>query len=585
MAVAQRSHYAIVPRLTTTSGAAVGQVPSGGAALTWEVTDLGAERLWPARMTRRVLPLAGLLVLCACNSGDGGGALVGNSGKGGNGGGGSGDGWTAGVFQSSSKYEALCASPRSGTDPYTKQAYPDQPGSTLDENNWLRSWTHELYLWYDEVQDVDPGLYTTPNYFQLMKTTETTSSGAPKDRFHFTYPTSVWEQLSQAGVEVGYGVQWEIVNSTNASTVTIAYLQPAASLPAATVAANLVRGDAVLAVDGVYLSSASSQSDINTINAGLSPATAGEQHSFVVQDPGSSGTRTVQLQSANVTSTPVLLETTVTGDDGSTVGYILYNDQVATAESELIAAINDLKSKKVTDLVLDLRYDGGGLLDLASELGYMVGGSQTAGQTFEVEQFNNQYTTTNPVTGQPITPTPFYTTTQGFSTTAGQPLPTLNLARVAVITGQDTCSASEAIINALQGVGVTVYEIGATTCGKPYGFYPQDNCGTTYFSIEFQGVNAKGVGGYGDGFSPANTTPAVGVAVPGCSVADDFGHALGDPTETRLATALAYLANPQAATCPSPPTGNAAPRTLTQRQLLDRIFVRSPLRQMRILRR
>ncbi|MHB8817176.1 MAG: hypothetical protein ACYDAE_28465, partial [Steroidobacteraceae bacterium] len=65
----------------------------------------------------------------------------------------------------------------------------------------------------------------------------------------------------------------------------------------------------------------------------------------------------------------------------------------------------------------------------------------------------------------------------------------------------------------------------------------------------------------------------------------DFAHALGDPSEGRLAVALAYLANPQPSTCPSPPTGNAAPAVVTQRQLLQRIFVRSPLREMRILGR
>jgi carboxyl-terminal processing protease len=540
------------------------------------------ERSGSARLTRWVLPLAGLALLCGC----GGGGSSASTGSSGTGTGGGGLTWTFGVYQPAANFAALCATPRTGTDPYNNnQPYPDRPGVSLDENFWLRSWTHQLYLWYDEVQDVNPIGYSTADYFQLMKTTQTTASGQPKDRFHFTYPTATWEQLSQAGVEVGYGLQWEINNSANPATVTIAYLEPATSLPAATVSANLVRGEAVLAVDGVYLSSASSQASVNTINAGLNPASAGEQHTFVVQDPGSSTSRTVTLQAAAVTSTPVLIEKTLTGPTGATVGYILYNDQVATAESELINAINDLKSKGVTDLVLDLRYDGGGLLDLASELGYMIGGNQTAGQTFEMQQFNSQYPTTNPVTGQAITPTLFHTTTQGFSTTAGQPLPTLNLTRVAVITGQDTCSASESIINSLQGVGITVYQIGSKTCGKPYGFYPQDNCGTTYFSIEFQGVNAKGFGGYGDGFSPANTTPAVGVSVPGCSVADDFGHALGDPAEGRLATALAYLANPQAATCPSPPTGTAAPATLTQRQLLERIFVRSPLRDMRILRR
>ena len=532
-----------------------------------------------SRLTGWVLPLAVLGALAGCGGGGGGGTAsttssntTGNS-----------SGWTAGVFEPASHFQALCASPRSGNDPITGQPYPDRQGSTLDENNWLRSWTHQLYLWYDEVTDVDPSLYTTSQYFQLMKTTQTTSSGAPKDRFHFTYPTSQWESLEQAGVQVGYGVQWELVQSSPPRSLRIAYLE--ANLPASTASQNLVRGDTVLTVDGADVVNATDQASINTINAGLSPSNAGETHTFTVEDPGSSTPRTVTLQAVNETSTPVLLEKTLTGANGSTVGYILYNDQISPAESELISAINDLKSKGVTDLILDLRYNGGGLLDLASELGYMIGGNQTAGQIFEREQFNNQYTTTNPVTGQPISPTLFHDTTQGFSTTAGQPLPTLNLMRVVVITGKDTCSASESIINSLQGVGVTVYQIGATTCGKPYGFYPQDNCGTTYFSIEFQGVNAKGFGDYGDGFSPADTAPLVGVSVPGCAVPDDFDHALGDPSEGRLATALSYLANPTPSACPPPPTGNAAPATLTRRQVLDRIFVRSPLKQMRILRR
>ena len=547
---------------------------------------MGVARFRSAPKARWLLPLAALVCLYGCGGGSSNSGTNLFSTTGGGSGTGTGSGgttWTQGVFQPSSHFAALCQNPRSGTDPVSGRAYPDQQGSTLDENNWLRSWTHELYLWYSEVTDVNPSGYTTADYFQLMKTMQTTSSGAPKDRFHFTYATSTWEQLEQAGVEVGYGVQWEIVAGAPPRSVRIAYLE--ANLPASTASQNLVRGDTVLTVDGADVVNATDQTSINTINAGLSPASVGETHTFTVEDPGSSTPRTITLQAVSETSTPVLIEKTLPGAGGGTVGYILYNDQIAPAESELINAINDLNSKGVSDLILDLRYDGGGLLDLASELGYMIGGNQTAGQTFEVEQFNNQYSTTNPVTGQPIAPTLFHTTTQGFSVTAGQNLPTLNLTRVVVITGHDTCSASESIINGLEGAGVTVYQIGSTTCGKPYGFYPQDNCGTTYFSIEFQGVNAKGVGGYGDGFSPANTTPAAGLSVPGCSVADDFDHALGDPGEGRIATALAYLANPVPATCPSPPTGNAAPSILSQRQMLDRIFVRSPLRQMRILRR
>jgi hypothetical protein len=80
---------------------------------------------------------------------------------------------------------------------------------------------------------------------------------------------------------------------------------------------------------------------------------------------------------------------------------------------------------------------------------------------------------------------------------------------------------------------------------------PQDNCGTTYFTIQFQGVNAKGFGDYPDGFEPAGTTSA---GVPGCKVADDFTHALGDPNEARLAAALQYrlaLQQGSSQTCPT----------------------------------
>ena len=125
-----------------------------------------------------------------------------------------------------------------------------------------------------------------------------------------------------------------------------------------------------------------------------------------------------------------------------------------------------------------------------------------------------------------------------------------------VLTGPGTCSASEAIINGLDGVNVQVIQIGTTTCGKPYGFYPQDNCGTTYFSIEFSGDNAKGFGDYADGFSPQNSAIPTNAVLPGCSTADDFTHQLGDPAEGRLAAALAYR-NGQA--CPTPPAGIAAP--------------------------
>jgi hypothetical protein len=266
---------------------------------------------------------------------------------------------------------------------------------------------------------------------------------------------------------------------------------------------------------------------------------------------------------------------------------MLFNDHIATAEQGLISAFNQLAAAHVTDLVLDIRYNGGGYLDIASEVAYMIAGpTATTGKTFEKTVFNAKHPTVDPVTGQVITPVPFHATSQGFSGPSGQALPTLNLSRVALLAGANTCSASEAIINSLTGVGVQVFLIGGTTCGKPYGFYPQDNCGTTYFSIEFKGVNQLGFGDYPDGFSPANATGTVGVQMPGCAVADDFTHALGDSSESRLAAALGYLAG---ATCPAPSSsaslGRSPVAAAQDRPLIDGVLYRSPFRENRILRR
>ena len=141
--------------------------------------------------------------------------------------------WTAGTFAPASNFVAQCASPRTGTDPVTGRAYPDKAGSRTTENNWLRSWSHDLYLWYREMPDRDPSAYSTPDYFNLLKTSATTPSGNPKDKFHFTYPTTEWVALSQSGVEAGYGANWVVVSSVPPRLVVVAYIEPGTPAAAA----------------------------------------------------------------------------------------------------------------------------------------------------------------------------------------------------------------------------------------------------------------------------------------------------------------------------------------------------------------
>ena len=359
----------------------------------------------------------------------------------------------------------------------------------------------------------------------------------------------------------------------------IAFTEP--NSPATNLPVPLARGARVLAIDGVDMINGN---DVDTLNAGLYPETLGETHTFEVLDLGTQTSRTVQLTSATITSAPVQNVSFIDTPTGR-VGYMLFNDHILTAEDALVDAINQLNTFGVDDLVLDVRYNGGGFLFIASQLSYMIGGPQaTGGQVFEDSQWNDKHPVTDPVTGDPLEPMPFYSVK-----TDNSALPVLNLQnrRVYVLTGGGTCSASEAIINGLRGVNVDVYQIGSTTCGKPYGFYPTDNCGTTYFTIQFRGVNAMNFGDYSDGFSPANTQGTVGTVVPGCSVADDFNSLLGDPAEGRLAAALNYRATQ---TCPAATgmAGNQFSKPGATRSLSDELAIRTvdnPMRENRILRR
>src|SRR5581483_9405754 len=201
---------------------------------------------------------------------------------------------------------------------------------------------------------------------------------------------------SASDTAAGYGLQWVLISATPPRQLIIAYTVP--GTPAT--AANLARGAQILTIDGVDLVNASDPTSIKTLNAGISPAKVGETHTFTVQDLGSSNTRTVTLTSQSVTENPVPLVTTFPTAMG-TVGYMIFDDHQATAESALVNGINQLKSAGITDLILDIRYNGGGYLDIASELAYMIAGPvPTTGATFSNQQFNSKNPSTNPVTGK-----------------------------------------------------------------------------------------------------------------------------------------------------------------------------------------
>jgi carboxyl-terminal processing protease len=507
--------------------------------------------------------------LAACGGGGGGGGRTVGGGPN------PGGTFTAGVFAPRANFANQCT-------------------SSFNEKMFLRSWTNELYLWYDEVADEDPNL--TPDvlqYFeQKLKTLQVTPSGNPKDRFHFDIDTATWIALSQSGQSIGYGAEFILLDGDGLvpRDNAVAYVEP--GTPAAI--AGVQRGMEILTINGVDFINDNTQAGVNVIAEAFSPSSTGETFDFVFRPVGGGANVNVQLTSANITHTPVLITDTLDrGADGK-VGYLLFNDHIATSEAQLIDAVTALQADGIQDLILDIRYNGGGFLDIANELAFMIAGpTPTTGQIFERLVFNNKNPTRDPISGELLAPgTAFHSEAvnvgQLSQPVAGTPLPHLDLNRVYVLTGPNTCSASEAIINSLRGVNVQVFLIGSTTCGKPYGFYPQDNCGTTYFSIQFQGVNAMGDGEYPDGFAAQNQSGAASIKLAGCSVGDDFTKPLGDPAEGRLAAALAFRAggnNPTS--CPAPsgfaPGAQLKPGQV-QMSATDGKMFKNPFRENRVMR-
>jgi membrane-associated protease RseP (regulator of RpoE activity) len=317
--------------------------------------------------------------------------------------------------------------------------------------------------------------------------------------------------------------------------------------------AGVKRGDKITSVDGIDFVSGS---DIATLNEGLFPTKLAphkmgfNDHAEIRMTPAKYEVVTVQ----NVKIIP-----TMRGNVSENVGYFTFDTHIAKSEGELIAAINQLKAANVTELVIDMRYNGGGLLYIASELAYMISNpKRTAGKTFERLTYNDKSTSQN------------WDYLFLSSDVSNLNLPHLDLSHVTILVTRGTASASESVINGLRGVDVTVDLIGAKTRGKPYGFLPQDNCGYTYFAIQFKGVNQKGFGDYAEGFEPT------------CPAADDLSHALGDPAETMLNTALSYR---QTGVCPASASASVGPRVQMMLAADQQGFelMRPPTKEMRIL--
>ncbi len=408
-----------------------------------------------------------------------------------------------------------CVSPAQNTG--------EKLGTASDEKTWVRSFVDEDYLWYQDIPSLDASQYTSAAaYFDVLKTPAKNSAGGDLDRFHWSETKEEYDQYTN-GISVDYGISWSRVANSPPRSYVVYDVEPQS--PAGK--AGVRRGDKLMKVDGIDFMNGA---DVTGLNNGVFPKDQGP-HTFELQR----GTSTLvfTLQAGQYATTPVR-DAKVINDNGTKVAYLYFDSFIAKSEDALITAFNDFKTQDAKELIIDMRYNGGGLLFISSQLAYMIAGdSASSGKTFYKFVYNDKRSGEN----QAFDFIPYALTTS-YRYDYSRPLPSLNLKRVTLLVDYRTASASEAVINSLRGIDVSVNLIGSTTYGKPYGFTPQYNCGRYYYAVEFKGENHKGFSAFDTGFAP------------NCSVRDDLNFQLGDLAEPRLAEALQYMKSGICTTAP-----------------------------------
>lgn len=346
------------------------------------------------------------------------------------------------------------------------------------------------YLWYSELPaDITPGSYASPGAMLDAVI-------APQDRYSFILTRQEYEDRFINATFFGYG--FSSVRADNNTTLQIAYVYDDGSA-----AQNgLRRGDKIIEIEGISVTEWLSRLDAGTATNDdvYGPNEAGVMRQFVWRKPDS--TEQVATFSKSEVSTNTVLHRSVSTVGDKRVGYLVFNSFIELSETELEQAFAYFVAEGVDELVLDVRYNGGGLIRVANQLSTQIALNAVLGEVFVKYQYNDKNSSKN--------------TTTLFSLGAGDSA--LDLGRVLVLTTAGSCSSSELVVNSLAPF-VDVVQIGATTCGKPVGQQPDIIGDYVLFAINFQTVNALDQGAYFDGLQP--NCPVSEVITGDWGVADD----------------------------------------------------------------
>ncbi len=390
--------------------------------------------------------------------------------------------------------------------------------SLVSRQNWAKAQIDEWYLFPETLpNNLNPGSFSSVQAY--IDGLTATARGQGRDRF-FTFVTSIAQENAflASGATAGFGIRL----SYDETAVRVFVMEAFEGAPA--LAAGIDRGTEILAIGNTAgnlqtVTSLFASGGSSAVSNALGPSTAGTSRVLRLRDL--SGTETdVTVTKANFDIQPISPRygVRIIDNAGTKVGYVNLRTFIDSAEPQLRDAFAQFQSEGVSELVIDLRYNGGGLVRTAELFADLLGGGQVASDVqgftrYRPSKSSNNQTRNFRQQSQSITPT-----------------------KIAFVTTENSASASELVINAMiPYVGNGLALIGGDTFGKPVGQIGLDRtaCDDRIRIVAFGTENADGNADYFDGLA--------GSVANSCEAPDDLTMALGDPAEGSIARALGFL--------------------------------------------
>jgi carboxyl-terminal processing protease len=370
---------------------------------------------------------------------------------------------------------------------------------TGDIKDSVYFYAETFYLWYKNLPkatEFKPESFSEPEaVINAVKTySEKGADGKNRDKWSFVMDMADWNAIA-SGNSKDFGVYYRFAADGNLYVRQV-FAKSSAGLQ------GVERGWKVLSLAG--LTPKNDEVFINQFTKAL------ENNNLEIQFELPSGIKKNIILSETSYNTNTIQAANVFSENGKNIGYFcltdfLGNDTAAGLES----LFSDFRAKNVTELVIDLRYNGGGYVTLAQQLCNLIAPSAANGKVMFIYQYNDKLKAYNKSTN-------FKTTNK------------LNISKLVVITSKNSASASELLINSLKP-HMDVKIVGTASNGKPVGFPVIPVLNYVVAPVAFKTVNSLGEADYYEGFKP--DFPEV----------DDLTKNFGNPEEKCLKVALEYL--------------------------------------------